>query len=54
MTKRQACPANGKSAGRSLVREETFLMKTIADDESLTVKVIADWKQRLSAPLKSV
>ena len=32
---------------------KSFLVNTIADEESPTVKVIADWKQRLSAPLKS-
>ena len=32
---------------------QSFLVNTIADEESPTVKVIADWKQRLSAPLKS-
>ena len=32
---------------------QRFLVNTIADEESPTVKVIADWKQRLSAPLKS-
>ena len=32
---------------------QRFLVNAIADEESPTVKVIADWKQRLSAPLKS-
>jgi Tol biopolymer transport system component len=32
---------------------QNFLVNMIAEEESPTVKVIADWKQRLAAPLKS-
>jgi Tol biopolymer transport system component len=32
---------------------QRFLVNTISDQESPTVKLIADWKQRLSEPLKS-
>lgn len=31
---------------------QRFIVNTIADEESPIVRVIADWKQRLAAPVK--